>query len=248
MIVKQHNIDLIILQKTHLAQGDAECFLYKYKRGWDGDFVSSNGRSGGIMIFWRKNCKKVKCVFKDDQCMNILIKQCRGVPFLLFGIYASTNYMKRNHLWEIFKELNIENLPWIVVGDMNCIRDSSEKFGEKCKAEIKHMVEQNLNIKEGSYLLKYLGTYIAPKRLEEKYQMKLIQKAKGRVDTWASSQISQAGKCKDLTWNGKTIAECMSAIKDRRKISIGDGRGTKLRSDSWISTIPIDKWLTYMDV
>ncbi|WOL16243.1 hypothetical protein Cni_G25030 [Canna indica] len=169
----------------------------------------------------------------------------------------------------------------VVTGQKLNLEKSVVLYPDKCRAEVKAMVESVLKIKEGRYPLKYLGTYIAPRRLEEDYQMKLVQKGKGKVDIWANSKgygglgirdlhaVKKAAmakrilpimnkenhvwynllnekcsrwhpwmKCKgkDLTWNGKIIAESMSILKDGLKIAIGDGRdvGTKLFCDaSW---------------
>ncbi|WOL08423.1 hypothetical protein Cni_G17176 [Canna indica] len=67
-------------------------------------------------------------------------------------------------------------------------------FPGKCDAAYKHKICQYLDIKEGKYPMKYLGTYLAPKRLENKYQMKLANKVKGKFQYWAKNQITQAGK------------------------------------------------------
>ncbi|WOL14485.1 hypothetical protein Cni_G23265 [Canna indica] len=55
--------------------------------------------------------------------------------------------------------------------------------------------------------MKYLGTFISPKRLEKKYQMKLVQKVKDKVNSWAGSKISQADETKHL------LIECEVAMR-----------------------------------
>ncbi|WOK98537.1 hypothetical protein Cni_G07249 [Canna indica] len=91
-MVGNHKFDMVILQETHLLQEEAIAFLSKFKRQWEGVFVSNEGRYGGLIIFWRKNNFEVRCIYKNDQCINCLAKQGNGFPFLISGIYASTNY------------------------------------------------------------------------------------------------------------------------------------------------------------
>ncbi|WOK98392.1 hypothetical protein Cni_G07103 [Canna indica] len=50
-------------------------------------------------------------------------------------------------------------------------------------------------MKEGKYHMKYLGTYMSPRKLDKDHQNILVQKVKKKIDNWASGQLSQAGKC-----------------------------------------------------
>ncbi|WOL04581.1 hypothetical protein Cni_G13302 [Canna indica] len=83
----------------------------------------------------------------------------------------------------------------LATGQKVNMEKSTILFPENCKTEVKQRICKDLNIKEGCYPLLYLGTYISPKRLEKKFQMKLVHKAKGKMESWSGNQLTQAGKC-----------------------------------------------------
>ncbi|WOK98441.1 hypothetical protein Cni_G07153 [Canna indica] len=102
---RENNVDIIILQETHLVQEEVEFFCLKYKRSRSSEIYPSTGRSGGIIVLWKARKFEVKYVFKNDQCVNCVVKQPEGDIFLLSGLYASTNHRKRRLLWQVFKKL-----------------------------------------------------------------------------------------------------------------------------------------------
>ncbi|WOL00196.1 hypothetical protein Cni_G08909 [Canna indica] len=81
-----------------------------------------------------------------------------------------------------------------ITGQKVNIQKSEVFFPKHIKRQNKQMVERILNFKVGTFPMKYLGTYISPRRLEKKYQMKLVQRAKEKVNSWTGSMLSQAGK------------------------------------------------------
>ncbi|WOK98726.1 hypothetical protein Cni_G07438 [Canna indica] len=128
-MVKNNNVDLLILQETHLISSEADDFIFRYRRNWKGEFYQSTGRSGGIIILWRKSAMEIRCIHKNDQGINGVAKCTDGSVFIISGVYASTNYRKRKQLWDFLSEVNTEHIPWLIIGDMNCIREGNEKMG-----------------------------------------------------------------------------------------------------------------------
>ncbi|WOL05669.1 hypothetical protein Cni_G14398 [Canna indica] len=90
--------------------------------------------------------------------------------------------------------MNAINEYCLLTGQKLNFEKSSVIFSVKYKSETKHRISQLLNVKEEKYSIKYMGSYIAPKKLEKSYQSKLVQKVKCRIDSWASNQLSQAEK------------------------------------------------------
>ncbi|WOK98613.1 ribonuclease H protein [Canna indica] len=60
------------------------------------------------------------------------------------------------------------------------------------------------------------------------------------LTSWVSS--------KKISWNGKAIMNGMVALRDGLRISISGGREANLWTDSWIDSIPLNLWPTYIDV
>ncbi|WOL08081.1 hypothetical protein Cni_G16833 [Canna indica] len=86
------------------------------------------------------------------------------------------------------------NLYCEMTGQLISEEKSEIFFPEHCKSEVKHEVCNWLNMREGKFPMKYLGTFIAPKRMETRFQDKIYEKVVSKMDIWAKNSISQAGK------------------------------------------------------
>ncbi|WOK96359.1 hypothetical protein Cni_G05066 [Canna indica] len=114
-LVKIHKIDIIFLAGTHMLEDENKLFLRKMRRNWDGEFVNSMGRGGGMMMFWKKENVNLIIVHKDDQSINALVNMKKGKHCLVSEIYASTDE-RRRALWKRLSQLEIPDIPWIVGG------------------------------------------------------------------------------------------------------------------------------------
>ncbi|WOK93203.1 hypothetical protein Cni_G01897 [Canna indica] len=134
-LVRRFNVEVILLLETHLVEEEAENYLKWRKRVWDGEAVYSNGRSGGMILLWKKDAIKGKVVFKDSQSINCIFEKDCGKCFLFTGIYASTNIKMRGCLCKRFSELQVPEIPWLITGDMNCITKAEENKGRRAFVE-----------------------------------------------------------------------------------------------------------------
>ncbi|WOK94593.1 hypothetical protein Cni_G03298 [Canna indica] len=122
-MVFEHIADMVLLQKTHMVGSEISNYISKFWRNWEAETMESNGRAGGLLLLWRRNRLKVKVVHRDDQSMCFVVQLSNVKAFLLTGVYASTNKKKMSQLWDLV----IPNLPWPVVGDLNCVNCAEEK-------------------------------------------------------------------------------------------------------------------------
>ncbi|WOL20250.1 hypothetical protein Cni_G29054 [Canna indica] len=113
--------------ETHLEDLEAEAYLKEKGRSWEGCAMGSSGRSGGIILMRKKYSMRGMVVYKDEQCTNCILEKENGKQFLITCIYAGTNIISKSRLWKMLGELNISDLPWMLVGDMNCIIEAKEK-------------------------------------------------------------------------------------------------------------------------
>ncbi|WOL14514.1 hypothetical protein Cni_G23294 [Canna indica] len=130
-----------MIQESHLEELEAEAYLNGKGRQWEGCAMGSCGRSGGIIMMWKKHSMRGRVVYKDEQCMNCVLEKENGKQFLITCIYASTNINSRSKLWKILGEFNVSKLPWMLVGDMNCIIEAKEKRGGNPFQENKAVVD-----------------------------------------------------------------------------------------------------------
>mgnify|MGYP001759769594 FL=1 len=82
--------------------------------------IHPEGRAGGIWLCWTDKVQISEPLFISKQ----------EHEWLLSGVYASPQYLRRRLLWEEFQNIAGEwSGPWMAVGDFNSITTSSEKCG-----------------------------------------------------------------------------------------------------------------------
>ncbi|WOL04982.1 hypothetical protein Cni_G13705 [Canna indica] len=148
-------------------------------------------------------------VFKDDQSITIVVMEEDGAKSLIIGIYASNNYKKRNKLWNMLGGIDTAQLPWIIIGDMNCIRNEKDKLGGR-KFEYTRAIKEFNNFIEDTGLLK--ADFIGPK-----YTWSNNRKGEARVqarldrvlfnDTWLSKNMEINESLNKLTEMERRDAE-----------------------------------------
>ena len=85
----------------------------------------------GILLLWNPDRVTIHITGGSTQSVHGLVEVRNPISsFLLSSIYASTNALKRQSLWdELVIVANTLNVPWVAVGDFNDILCQSEKFG-----------------------------------------------------------------------------------------------------------------------
>ncbi|KAK8283598.1 hypothetical protein V6Z12_D08G105400 [Gossypium hirsutum] len=113
--------------------------------------VSSEGKSGGLALFWREGISVMVQNYSKFH-IDSLVKMDNGELFQFTGVYGHTNPTLQHQLWDMLKRVKSKvNERWIVGGDSNAILNSSEKEGghKKSKTAMDNfrdiMEELNLN-------------------------------------------------------------------------------------------------------
>lgn len=71
----------------------------------------------------------VQVLDQSDQFIHCEVhSKCGGPPFLATFVYGASSFLNRQALWSSLHRLS-SPLPWIVMGDFNAIRFTSEKVG-----------------------------------------------------------------------------------------------------------------------
>ncbi|KAF5450402.1 hypothetical protein F2P56_030760 [Juglans regia] len=83
-------------------------------------------RGGKLWMFWAKDLNLVvECM--GDQFLTIRISNLHDL-WITF-VYAKCSYLERRRLWDSLMGANFHQLPWMVMGDFNIIRNDSERRG-----------------------------------------------------------------------------------------------------------------------
>jgi hypothetical protein len=96
----------------------------------------SNGRSGGILLLWKKEIK-IKMIFSAPKYIDVKVSESVDKIWRLNGFYGEPRWEDRHLAWDKIHELhNSFDLPWVIIGDFNEILFSHEKEGGNPRPQI----------------------------------------------------------------------------------------------------------------
>ncbi|KAI9114763.1 hypothetical protein K1719_014461 [Acacia pycnantha] len=99
--------------------------------GFDGfEFVPSVGRSGGLVVVWKKDLMDVVLLQRDRQFLHLSCSIPGKGDFHLTTVYAIPRAALKQLLWQELANLALSmSGPWVVAGDMNDILSPDERVG-----------------------------------------------------------------------------------------------------------------------
>ncbi|KAI9107671.1 hypothetical protein K1719_021334 [Acacia pycnantha] len=99
--------------------------------GYNGmSFVSSVGRSGGIVAAWRNDRDSVSVIRSNRQFIHLLCSWGGMQPFYLTAIYSIPCPIFKTSLWQELKGLSLSiSAPWVTIGDFNDVLAAGERLG-----------------------------------------------------------------------------------------------------------------------
>jgi hypothetical protein len=102
----------------------------RFALGYDNSFaVSSNGRSGGLGIFWNNEFPLKVTKFSQYHIDTEICERDRD-PWRITFVYGEPNRAERKKTWDLLKFIKSQcSLPWICMGDFNEILRPEEQFG-----------------------------------------------------------------------------------------------------------------------
>ncbi|KAK9705303.1 hypothetical protein RND81_07G046600 [Saponaria officinalis] len=81
----------------------------------------------GIWVLWNKSNMKVQLIDAHSQWIHLLVAKDGCSPFVLTFVYAFNVSQARIPLWDFLRGISTP-LPWLVVGDFNCVRSTTERI------------------------------------------------------------------------------------------------------------------------
>ncbi|KAI0497164.1 hypothetical protein KFK09_020386 [Dendrobium nobile] len=100
-------------------------------REWDFFHHPAVGRSGGLLLAWRRDILKVEVVVATDQCVIGQVVLPSLVRWNVALVYGHKDYHVRRQLWETLGSVLSPDVPTIAGGDFNCCISQDEKKGGK---------------------------------------------------------------------------------------------------------------------
>ncbi|XP_074321736.1 uncharacterized protein LOC141658865 [Silene latifolia] len=136
----------------------------KFKQFYILDNYSSH-LNGRLWVIWRNSAINVQCQHSSSQWMHLLVSYGPNTMEVTC-VYGFNHPAQRVPLWDFLSSRTSSSLPWLILGDMNCVRNSDERISSD-PPNINSMDEFNLAIDTA--------------RLEE-------LKTQGRWYTWTNKQ------------------------------------------------------------
>ena len=92
--------------------------------------VEPSRRSGGFALFWRLGVD-LEVVYSDLNLIAALVySDPPNSPWLLFAVYGPCKSSKKLNFWRMIENMVLSfSVPWVIIGDLNCIKRMDEKRG-----------------------------------------------------------------------------------------------------------------------
>ena len=128
MMVRSYSPDLVFISETKLCGRRAS--LVKGRLGFDGGlYVDSAGRSGGLILLWKKEWNVVVKGYTRG-FIDCFVTTPDGKNWRFTGFYGHPEKMQRHLSWDLLRRLRRQfTLPWLIAGDFNEVLHLSEKKG-----------------------------------------------------------------------------------------------------------------------
>jgi len=127
-LAKEYAPSVLCILETQIAKNRVENL--RYILGYDNSFaVSSNGRSGGLGIFWN-NEFPLKVTKFSQYHIDTEICETDRVPWRVTFVYGEANRAQRQKTWDLLKFIKSQcALPWICIEDFNEILGLEDQIG-----------------------------------------------------------------------------------------------------------------------
>ena len=118
--------DVFFLSEMHLGKAKAE--KLRRRLGCDHLIIfESDGRSGGLMLLWKKEVRIVEQGVSENY-IDVLVQG--EVEWHLTGVYGEPRWDHKDKTWMAMRGLKgMMEKPWLALGDFNEILFSHEKEG-----------------------------------------------------------------------------------------------------------------------
>ena len=124
----QQRCDIICLLEHKIKQ-DVSCILRKHWSGFDILSNASSAPSGRILVIWNTHAVSLTKTIETEQFIQMEGTSLSDSSKLILSVvYAANEVGLRRQLWDDLLRAQ-PSLPWIIIGDFNCIRRREEKLG-----------------------------------------------------------------------------------------------------------------------
>ncbi|XP_048503083.1 uncharacterized protein LOC125498834 [Beta vulgaris subsp. vulgaris] len=128
-IIANRSLGLISLIETKVKDKNMGRLYSNMFSGWCFTSNSFYHQGGRIVLAWNPLSFQVQIEWMNAQLVHCWISpQGNSSGFYCTIIYAFNSAMERESLWKELRLVKVENKPWIVAGDFNCVLSRDERI------------------------------------------------------------------------------------------------------------------------
>jgi exonuclease III len=133
-VIRRFNPDVVFLSETHLDKHPAECLRRRMKL--DVNIIQpSDGRRGGLVMMWKKEVK-LHQIYACPNYIDVRIEEENNKIWRFTGMYGEFRWADKYKTWDRLRSIHQQNnLPWLIMGDLNEILYVHEKEGGNVRPE-----------------------------------------------------------------------------------------------------------------
>ena len=128
-LIRESTPEVVFLSETKSKTPRIGMINYKLKYV-DFHCVEPSEHSGGLALFWRLGVD-LEVVYSDLNLIAALVySDPPNSPWLLFAVYGPCKSSKKMNFWRMIENMVLSfSGPWVIIGDLNCIKRMDEKRG-----------------------------------------------------------------------------------------------------------------------
>lgn len=131
-LISKQSPNIVCVQETKLKTVSVEVVKEVCRdRCFRGAFIGSRGYSGGILTIWEES-KFVLMNCEIEECwVGVTLRNVsKNTDFVLVNVYDPQDLKDKQNFWlslnRVLKHCDFNNLPMLILGDLNCTRRQGE--------------------------------------------------------------------------------------------------------------------------
>ncbi|KAK9698308.1 hypothetical protein RND81_08G095200 [Saponaria officinalis] len=122
---RHNNLDLLGINESRVRVGRFESICRQKFKALQVLNYYSHHPNGRLWVLWKRDDLQVQVFDVGDQWVHLQVSEIGMQTYLATFVYGLNDRVGRVPLWDFLKRVTA-HIPWVVLGDFNCVRSISE--------------------------------------------------------------------------------------------------------------------------